>query len=69
MKATEEDTQLLFRNLHNTARVFKNRTAREAAKIEFDKGKNIQFTDLMELVAGKRGELPFLFLFVPDPFV
>jgi nitronate monooxygenase len=55
VKATEEDTVLLFRNLHNTARVFKNKTASQASTIEKDKGKDIKFTDLMELVAGSRG--------------
>jgi nitronate monooxygenase len=55
VKASEEDTVLLFRTLHNTARVFKNKTAAEAKKIETEKGKNLQFTDLMDLVNGKRG--------------
>jgi nitronate monooxygenase len=55
LKASEEDTVLLFRQLHNTARVFANKTAKEAAAIEKEKGKDIQFTDVMHLVAGKRG--------------
>jgi len=55
VNASEEDTALLFRNLHNTARVFRNKTAKQAQEIEKNKGKDIQFTDLMELVAGKRG--------------
>jgi nitronate monooxygenase len=53
--ASEEDSVLLFRNLHNTARVFRNRTASEAAAIEKDKGKDVQFGDLAHLVAGTRG--------------
>lgn len=55
VKATEEDTVLLFRNLHNTARVFANRTAKEAAAIEKAKGKDIKFADLAPLVMGSRG--------------
>jgi len=53
--ASENDTVLLFRQLHNTARVFGNAVARKAHEVEVEKGKNIQFKDLMELVAGKRG--------------
>lgn len=53
--ATEEDTVLLFRQLHNTARVFGNKTAKEAAAIEKEKGANIQFADIQHLVAGTRG--------------
>lgn len=69
--ATEEDSVLLFRNLHNTARVFKNKTAAEgyfaclpncdsdeicsAAAIEKEKGVQIQFGDIAHLVAGTRG--------------
>jgi len=55
VSATEEDTVLLFRSLHNTARVFGNKVAREAKGIETEKGKNLQFTDIMSLVNGKRG--------------
>jgi len=53
--ATENDTVLLFRRLHNTARVFGNEVARKAHTIEEDKGKDIAFSDIMELVAGTRG--------------
>lgn len=55
MEATENDTVLLFRRLHNTARVFGNKVAKEASAIEQDKGKDIAFTDIMHLVAGSRG--------------
>eukprot|EP01127_Copromyxa_protea_P013060 TRINITY_DN346_c0_g2_i1.p1 TRINITY_DN346_c0_g2~~TRINITY_DN346_c0_g2_i1.p1 ORF type:complete len:338 (-),score=99.17 TRINITY_DN346_c0_g2_i1:45-989(-) len=55
VKATEEDTVLLFRTLHNTARVFRNKTADEANKIQIEKGKDLKFTDLMGLVNGARG--------------
>lgn len=55
VESTEEDTVLLFRSLHNTARVFGNKTAREAARIEKEKGKDLQFSDIAHLVAGSRG--------------
>lgn len=55
VRASEEDTVLLFRQLHNTARVFANRVAKEAKSIEQAKGKDLQFADLAELVAGSRG--------------
>jgi len=55
VKSSEKDTVLLFRTLHNTARVFGNKVAREAAAIEKEKGKDLQFSDIAELVAGKRG--------------
>jgi NADH:quinone reductase (non-electrogenic) len=55
LNASENDTVLIFRNLHNTARVFKNECAKKVHEIEFEKGKNIKFQDIMELVGGKRG--------------
>ncbi len=45
----------MFRTLHNTARVFGNRTAKEAKAIEVAKGPELQFSDLAALVSGKRG--------------
>ena len=54
-EATENDTVLLFRKLHNTARVFGNEVAKKAKLVEEEKGKDIQFSDIAELVAGKRG--------------
>jgi nitronate monooxygenase len=53
--ASEEDTVLMFRRLHNTARVFGNKVAKEVQAIEQDKGKDIQFDDVMHLVVGNRG--------------
>ena len=41
VKADERSTVVLFRKLHNSARVFKNKVATEAYKIENDKGKDI----------------------------
>lgn len=55
LQASEEDTVLLFRRLHNTARVFGNTVAKRAAAIEAEKGKDIKFEDIAELVAGSRG--------------
>jgi len=55
VKATEEDTVLLFRTLRNTARVFGNKTAKETSIIEKEKGNDLKFNDIMELVSGKRG--------------
>lgn len=43
MQASEEDTVLLLRQLHNTARVFGNATAKEIKRIETEKGPNVQF--------------------------
>ena len=53
VKATERDTSLMFRTLHNTARVFKNKVSMEVVHIE-RKG-NAKFEDIRHLVAGERG--------------
>ncbi|KAI8897217.1 hypothetical protein BC833DRAFT_527322 [Globomyces pollinis-pini] len=53
VKATERDTALMFRTLHNTARVFKNKVSREVVEIE--KKGNAKFEDIRHLVAGERG--------------
>lgn len=55
VQASEEDTVLMFRNLHNTSRVFANQTAKQVQKIEAEKGENLKFEDVAHLVAGKRG--------------
>ena len=41
--------------LHNTARVFKNKVAAEVERIQNEKGKDLQFSDVAHLVAGDRG--------------
>jgi len=51
----ERSTVLMFRQLHNTARVFRNAVSGEVEKIEKEKGKNISFGDIAHLVAGTRG--------------
>ena len=53
VKATERDTKLMFRSLHNTARVFKNKVSSEVVEIE-SKG-NAKFEDIRHLVSGERG--------------
>lgn len=45
----------MFRRLHNTARVFKNKVASEVQAIENEKGSKLQFKDIQPLVAGDRG--------------
>ncbi len=55
VQSDERSTVLMFRRLHNTARVFKNAVATEVQQIEEEKGSNIQFSDIMQLVSGKRG--------------
>jgi len=53
--ASEEDTVLMFRRLHNTARVIRNKVSNAVEKIELEKGGAIQFSDLQDLVRGSRG--------------
>ena len=54
VEATERDTALIFRTLHNTARVFKNAVAKEVVEIENRDGQT-DFKDIMHLVSGERG--------------
>ncbi len=49
----ERSTDLIFRTLHNTARVAKNKISQEVVAIE--KRGNAKFEDLKDLVAGTRG--------------
>lgn len=49
----ERQTELIFRTLHNTARVMRNTVSMEVVEIE--KRGNAQFADIQHLVAGKRG--------------
>ncbi|MCY1351396.1 Nitronate monooxygenase [compost metagenome] len=53
MGASERDTNLIFRTLHNTARVLKNAVSDEVVSIERKGG--AQFEDIRHLVAGARG--------------
>ena len=54
VKSTELDTTHIFRTLHNTARVYKNKVAKEVVAIERRPG-GAKFEDVRELVAGARG--------------
>lgn len=49
----ERQTDLIFRTLHNTARVMKNKVSQEVVSIE--RAGNAKFEDVQHLVAGKRG--------------
>lgn len=55
VKSSETDTVLMFRQLHNTARVIRNAVSSEVEKIQNDKGKDLQFSDVQHLVMGDRG--------------
>ena len=55
VRATEEDTVLMFRALKNTTRVFANQVAKQVEQIEKEKGVGLKFSDVAALVAGKRG--------------
>ena len=56
VEASELDTNLIFRSLHNTARVAKNAVSDEVVQILADGG---QFPDVRDLVAGARGRKVF----------
>ncbi|KAF9454713.1 2-nitropropane dioxygenase [Macrolepiota fuliginosa MF-IS2] len=52
--STERDTIHIFRTLHNTARVYKNKVSMEVVRIERQPG-GAKFEDVKDLVAGSRG--------------
>ncbi|HYM34190.1 MAG TPA: nitronate monooxygenase family protein [Steroidobacteraceae bacterium] len=52
--ATERDTKLMFRKLHNTARVLKNAISEEVVRIE-NRPEGATFEDIKHLVTGTRG--------------
>ncbi|QHE75993.1 NAD(P)H-dependent flavin oxidoreductase [Hydrogenophaga sp. PBL-H3] len=54
VKATERDTQLIFRRLRNTGRVLKNAVSDEVVATERRPG-GCEFSDIQPLVAGARG--------------
>ncbi|KAG0324758.1 hypothetical protein BGZ99_001479 [Dissophora globulifera] len=58
VNATERDTTLIFRTLHNSARVFRNKIAQEVVSIERKPG-GAQFSDVAPLVSGQRGKLVY----------
>lgn len=51
--ATERDTNLMFRTMHNTARVFKNAISSEVVALE---KRGATFEEIRHLVAGVRGK-------------
>lgn len=55
--STERDTIHIFRTLHNTARVFKNKVALEVVAIE--KRGNTKFEEVRDLVSGVRGRVVY----------
>ncbi|TCD65218.1 hypothetical protein EIP91_002965 [Steccherinum ochraceum] len=56
--STEQDTTHIFRTLHNTARVFKNKVAQEVVAIERRPG-GAKFEDIRHLVSGARGKVVY----------
>jgi NADH:quinone reductase (non-electrogenic) len=52
LAATERDTALMFRTMHNTARVYNNAIAREVVALE---RRGVTFGEVRHLVAGARG--------------
>ena len=56
-EADELSTNLMFRTMHNTARVFKNSISDQVVEIE-SKG-SATFEDVKDLVAGQRGRVVF----------
>ena len=56
-QADELSTNLMFRTMHNTARVFKNSISDQVVEIE-SKG-SATFEDVKDLVAGQRGRVVF----------
>jgi len=56
-EADELSTNLMFRTMHNTARVFKNSVSSEVVEIESTG--TATFEDVKDLVAGQRGRVVF----------
>lgn len=56
--SSETDTVHIFRTLHNTARVFKNKVSQEVVRIERRPG-GAKFEDVRELVSGARGKIVY----------
>ena len=57
VSSTERDTIHIFRTLHNTARVFKNKVAMKVVAIE--RRANAKFEEVRDLVLGARGRLVY----------
>lgn len=59
VKASETDTQLVLRRWRNTSRLYKNKMAKQAAKIEAQSTTE-NFEEVAPYVSGKRGQRVFL---------
>jgi nitronate monooxygenase len=57
VEADELQTQLVYRPMRNTARLFKNETAQKVAEIEREKGAEMKIDDVAHLVSGGRGRV------------
>jgi len=57
--ATEDDTELLLRRWRNTSRLFKNKVAIEAKKVEVESVTG-KFEEIAPYVSGKRGRNVFI---------
>ncbi|KAI5896555.1 inosine monophosphate dehydrogenase [Schizophyllum commune H4-8] len=55
VRSKEQDTVHIFRTLHNTARVYKNKISQEVVSIERRPG-GAKFEDIRDLVSGQRGK-------------
>jgi NAD(P)H-dependent flavin oxidoreductase YrpB (nitropropane dioxygenase family) len=58
VKASEQDTVHIFRTLHNTARVFKNKVSTEVVRLE-RRPQGAKFEEIRDLVSGQRGKLVY----------
>lgn len=58
VKAGEQDTVHIFRTLHNTARVFKNKVSTEVVRLE-RRPQGAKFEEIRDLVSGQRGKLVY----------
>lgn len=56
--SAEQDTVHIFRTLHNTARVFKNKVSQEVVRLERRPG-GAKFEEVRDLVSGQRGRLVY----------
>ena len=55
--ASELDTALIFRPLRNTARVYRNKVASRVNEIEREKGAQMEFSLIQDMVAGAKGKV------------
>lgn len=59
VSASENDTQLVLRRWRNTSRLYKNKPAMEAARIEKESATG-EFKEVQPLVSGQRGRMVFV---------